>query len=288
MEECDKKMKSTVSFGPADPTWSAYNLSEYPLLFNRGETDYKAVVRNGSLVTIVSNKYLLLPNEVAVKVGDVAAEACGLVPFTEFTGDWFARMNSHVLYSNRDTRVHALYALNQSYTVNGDKMHLGVGIHNGIDGHFGFYVGVFTFRVACANMVFAGMPHYEQRFDQRATLEYISKVHTRGLDPALPNLLQAITTMMERATGILDTYTEMARLDVTKELVEKIRRSRLPQKVWPDAIQTKDLVVPRMDQWTFYNDITGKVWHNEKMELRSKMELFSALHHIMPLEVPRR
>lgn len=281
---------ASLAFGKADDRWAQYGLREYPVLFNRDSSGYKAVTRNGGLVTIVSDNYMLLPNEVAVGVADAEAERCGLVPFNEFKGEWLARMNDHVVYSKGETRVHALYAINKPYKVGKDQMHLGVGVHNGIDGHFGFTAGIFTFRKACANMVFAGMPRYEQTFDQRSTIEYINKAHTKGLDPALPKLKEAILRMMDRAGEIIDAYEEMTRRQVSLELIKRIRASRLPKKVWPEEIQVGEdkISAPDMTQWDFYNAITQKVWHNPDMELRSKIELYGTLHRIMPLQTRRQ
>lgn len=280
----------SIEFGKVDGRWGCYGLEERPLLYQNANSGYKAIIRQErtgkELVTIVSDRYLLLPNEEVVKIADAEAERCGLVPFDKFTGEWIVRMNDHVIYSSNENRAHALYAINKPYKVDGDKMYVGVGVHNGIDGHFGFTAGIFTFRRACKNMVFAGTPRYEQAFDQRSTVEYINKAHTKGLSPELPNLRSAILRMMDKAGGIIEAYEEMVKRLVTEELIEKIRKSRLPKKVWPDEIQDKEIkATPVMTQWDFYNAVTAKVWHNPDLELRGKMELFGSLHRIMPLQV---
>ncbi len=123
-----------VSIRTIENTWSQYNLQEAYLQVNGEAIPHKAIIRNEKFVAIVGDRYTLLPNEEAVKIADSLAGQVGLVPFKDFQGDWFNRMAENVVYSHGENRVHALYALNQPYEVQGDKMHVGVGIHNGIDG----------------------------------------------------------------------------------------------------------------------------------------------------------
>lgn len=263
---------NSLSFGNPDLTWQQYGIEQSPILFNGAKTAYKAVIRNGEIVSIVSSQYRLLPNEEAVKLAGQAASLAGLVPFHEFSGDWFARMGSNVIQDRGGGRVHALYAINKSFDVNGEKMHLGVGVHNSIDGSTGFGCGIFTFRHACANMVWAGMKGYEQAFDERKTIEYIYKRHTKGLETFMGGLKNAIVTVMDKANIILEAYQQLAETAVTKEFLEKLRKSRLPNKVLPDyiakpeeaAVNTADLT-----QWQVYNDVTAAIWHNAKSGLKN-------------------
>ena len=275
-----------ISLGTLDETWQQYNLFQAPLIFNDSQTDYKAIVRQDKIVSIVKEGYELLPNEEAVKIADSAAEMAGLVPFDEFRGEWYTRMGDHKIYDKNETRVHALYASNSSYEVNGDKMHLGVGVHNSIDGTMGFGCGVFTFRHACANMVFAGMRGYEQSFDQRKTLDYIYKRHTVSLSEFKPTLKNVILGVMEKAIGILESYRIMTTEKATDELIEKIKKSRISNKVLPDYLTAKAPTVEVTDltQWKVYNDVTEAIWHNAKSAMKTKLFQFQTLHQIMPLE----
>jgi len=72
-----------ISLGTLDETWQQYNLFQAPLVFNDSQTDYKAIVRQDKIVSIVKEGYELLPNEEAVKIADSAAEMAGLIPFHE-------------------------------------------------------------------------------------------------------------------------------------------------------------------------------------------------------------
>ena len=85
-------MQDSISFGQPDQTWNKYNLTEYPLTVNGAATDKKAIMKEGSLVGIFTNKYVLLPNEEAVKQADEVASEAGLVPFDKFSGPWVVKM----------------------------------------------------------------------------------------------------------------------------------------------------------------------------------------------------
>ena len=276
-----------ISLGKIDDTWQCYDLFQAPIKFNAQNTGHKAIIRKDRVVAIVRKGYELLPNEEAVKLADEAAQMAGLVPFDEFTGEWIIRMKDHAIYDKRETRVNALYAANQHYEVNGEKMHLGVGIHNSIDGTMGFGCGIFTFRHACANMVFAGMRGYEQAFDQRKTIEYVYKKHTVSLSPFKASLKNVILSVMEKATDTIRSYNLMAQKQVTQDLVERIKKSRLSNKVLPEYLTAKEPTINPLDftQWDLYNDITQLIWHNAKSGLKTKEFQFKTLHTIMPLQV---
>ncbi len=277
--------KGTISFGEVDETWGMYGLDQAQIRFNDSDTGYKAIIHEGEVVSIVRRGYQLLPNEEAVSIADQAADLAGLVPFDEFTGSWFVRMKDHVIYDRSAHRVHALYALNKDYEVNGDKMHIGVGVHNSIDGSLGFGCGIFTFRTACANMVLAGLPRYSQSFDQRRTLEHIYKRHTAGLKPILDDMGSAILGVMEKANDVLHSYRKMADEKVTSGLINRILSSRLTKKSLPDYLLEEDLATPDLSKWQLYNDITELIWHNEKSGLKTKTFQFKTLHSLIPLKV---
>lgn len=281
-----------ITFGKFDATWEQYGLTQAPILINGERTGYKAILRGNQLISIVGEGYKLIPNEEAVKIADEAAKLAGLVPFHEFTGGWFNRLEKHVIQEKDGTRIHALYAINREYDVNGDKMHLGVGVHNSIDGSTGFGCGVFTFRHACSNMVWAGMKGYEQEFDQRKTIAYIYKRHTKNMfGPAdnvkdfLTGLKNTILEVMEKANIILETYRKMADELVTEEFIKAIQKSRLPKKILPEylkkPIEELEGYIPAVTQWDVYNDITAAIWHNAKTGLKTKDFQFKVLHELI-------
>jgi hypothetical protein len=255
-----------------------------PLIFNESNVDYKAIIHENRLVAIVSKQYRLLPNEEAVKIADAASKLAGLVPFDQFNGDWFKRLQNHVICDREKHRVHALYASNTPFYVQGEKMHVGVGVHNSIDASMGFGCGVFTFRHACSNMVFAGMRGYAQEFDQRRTLDCIYARHTQGLGKLIENLKTVILGVMEKANLLIETYNRMATEKAEEELLEKIRRSRLPKKILPDYLDENAVEPVGLTKWELYNDLTAAIWHNAKTDLKSKDFQFDVLHAVLEVK----
>jgi hypothetical protein len=273
--------------------WGQYGISELPLTFNGSDTKYKAVVQNGEIANISKKAYTVLPNEEAVKISDVAAKECDLVPFHQFTGEWFIRMNSNVIVDK--WKVHSLYALNEPYNVNGDKMHLGVGVHNSIDGSTSFGAGIFTFRHACANMVLAGSRGYVQQFDERHTLDYVYKRHVGDVDLVIGDMTQKITLLMDKAQGIIEAYRQMAQKQADeafrKNFLKGLQRHSIAAKWLPEYLRVKPKeALPPMAEglkvWDVYNDITAKIWHDPgTTRMCVRIDYFNNLHKLIPLTV---
>ena len=78
-------MQDSISFGQPDQTWNKYGLTEYPISVNNGTSDKKAIMKDGHLVTIVSDNYVILPNEEALTQADAIAKEAGLIPFDKFS-----------------------------------------------------------------------------------------------------------------------------------------------------------------------------------------------------------
>ena len=253
------------------------------MLFNAEDSGYKTIVKDGEIVSIVRKGYKLLPNEEAVIIADKAAQMAELTPFNEFKGPWYNPMDDHVIRDNH--QVHALYTLPGSYQVDQEKMYLGVGVHNSIDGSLGFGCGIFTFRHACENMVWAGMRGYTQGFDDRRTLEYIYHKHTKNMIPVAEGLQENIVNVMERAHDIIEIYNQMTKVRATEELIERLRKSHLSKKCLPDYIADKEASLPDLTQWGVYNDVTEAIWHNEDTTMFTKKFYYRALHNVMPLKL---
>lgn len=284
---------STFSAGDNISNWTSYNIEEKIIQLNGEATKYKAILQNGDLAQIATKKYSVIPNEEAVKIAEMAAKETGMVPFHEFTGEWFNRLDNNIIQDG--WRVHCLYALNEPYTVNGDKMHIGVGIHNSLDGTSPFGAGIFTFRHACSNMVLAGSRGYVQAFDERRTIDYIYQRHVGDPELLVTDIAQKITTLMERATFIVESYEQMAREKFEEENRKKfligLNKSKIPQKWLPDylTVKPKEALPPipeKITHWDVYNDITANVWHDKgQSQLRRRIKVFDRLHRLMPLTI---
>ena len=283
-----------ISFNEPDTTWDQYNLREYPINVNGENTNQKAIIKNGELISIVSDKYMLLPNEEALNQANQIAKQSGLVPFNKFSklnlkvvgGDEHA-----VLYGPHNARMHAMYAIEKEYQVNGEDMYVGVGIRNSIDGTKAFGVDLFSFRSACSNMDIiarGGQRGWTLGIARTKMLDTIYKRHTSGLDPKTFKYKELLANVMDRANAIIEAYEQMAIEKATKELLDNIKESRLPNKVLPDYITEESVQAPEnLTQWNLYNDITANIWHNQKAAMTSKLFAFGQLHKVIPLQARR-
>ncbi len=281
----------SLTSGQPDDTWSQYNLAEVPLLLNGEQTKYKAILQAGQIAQIATTQYHVLPNEEAVKIADATAEQMGLVPFDEFTGSWFQRLDDHVIVDG--FKVHALYALNEPYKVNGDEMHIGVGVHNSIDGTTSFGAGVFTFRNACRNMVLAGSKGYHQDFDQRKTLEYVYKRHTAAIDPVVGQLSHIICSIMDRAVDIIESYKKMAKKKADEKYLDDLQSKAPKEQATRQSLPQLPTRRPNEGHHT-QRQTRNRLGHiqrhhrkhlaQQSTNMRIKIFHFDHLHKVIPLQ----
>lgn len=258
-----------ISFEKPDDTWSRYGLAEFPVLINNRETRYKAIARGNKLVTIVGKGYYLYPNEEALKIADKAAKLVGLQPFQATVAG--LKSEGHALYNQGRTQMRALYLTPENHKVDGDKVNVGVNVFNSIDGSTSFGCSLFTFREICSNGVIFG----------KETVFSVRRIHTVGLEKAIETLKTRILRTMEQASDLLADYKLMAQMKVTEELVERLKKSRLPKRILPDYIQEEEAEIPNLTQWQLYNDITEAIWHNARTGLKSKAFQYKTLHAAM-------
>lgn len=268
-----------------DQTWEQYGLEQAKLDWMGEKIPYKAIVKNDNCVAIVSDKYKVLPNEEAVKLADEVATEVGAVPFHEFGGDWFTRVDKHVFGDEEGRKVHALYAFDEPVNIGGnDTIQLGFGVHNSIDGSMGFSCGAFTFRNACANMVFMGSVMrgraYEMRFDERHTISYVYHRHSKDLVAAKQEIAASMKDVIERGYEILDMYRKWKEVKLNSVIADALEE-KIPQKYVPEYLQAKTRVAQLPSVWSAYNDITQAIWHNNDTGYDTKKSLFDTTHTVL-------
>jgi hypothetical protein len=264
------------SLGELNQTWQKYGLTEAPLLFNGQKTPFKAIIREGKLVTIAGRSYYLLPNEYVKEIADKAAELAGLKPFKGgATRNKKLIQEGNVFYNREKTVMHAWYAPDATIDVEGEKMHIGCNVINSIDGSTAFGCSVFTFRHICSNGVIIG-------YRQIAAFRHI---HVQSLSKVIENLKNQMLLIMDEANAIIEKYRQLAQQMADEELINRIKKSRIPKKVLPEYLQTPEEeaegYIPAVTKWQLYNDITEAIWHNSSSDLRTKQFQFQTLHAIM-------
>jgi len=276
-------MEAEVEILGIDDTWSKYGLQVVSLGLNGQDTGRRWILKNGEFVADVSKWYELLPNEVVVEVADDVAAELGAKPFHEFGGDWFYRMHEHVIQCGH--KIHALYAWDEPVDLgDGDTIQLGYAVHNSIDGSMGFSVGLFTFRHACANMVWMGFRGKGMDFDDRNVLASYYRVHIKGLEIDREELKARIKTVINKGLEVAETYKRWREEVIDKRIAERLYKV-LPKSVLPEWLQVEEpkaIEVPQATTvWTVYNDITQAIWHNAKTSDMTKIQHFKKLHSVL-------
>jgi len=309
---------AVLDAGEPEQQYPKWGLESVPILCDDEDTGHRLIRRNGDTLAVVSDDYKLLPNERCVAAANEVARNLGAEPFHEFDGEWFIELDDHVFQDPDGRRVHALYAWNDPVEVApGDEVQMGFGVHNSIDGSLGFSTGLFSFRHACANMVFMGVDPEGMNFDDRDVLAHGSRKHTSGMD-VNPDALQArIENVLLFADEVTDAYRAWTEQIVTPEQAFEMFK-RFPQKDLPEWLQDAKEEVEKVEEmesldaeddrtqaerkvdaiqpyipgdetvWDSYNALSESLWHSESTGDRTKRRKMKQLHRVFePAEAVR-
>jgi hypothetical protein len=260
-----------IRFGKIDEEWQKYNLVQARILYNDKPSPYKAIIKDGKLVSILGADYKLIPNEEVVRIGDQVASEVGAKPFRVR----YAR-NNYIL-NKAETRVYAQYIMPRGFDIDGkDRVFVGFSLQNGIDGSLAFGASGFTFRSVCSNGVFMGYKEIARFY----------RKHTKALEVDMESIKMAVEKVLEETRDAVKAYRKLVRLELNEEIAEAIAKSKLPRKVLPDYIETeKDKLVrwdSSKDLWTVYNDISAAIWHSA-IDVDTKVRHFNILHAVIPV-----
>lgn len=304
-----------VSAGDPVQEWSEYGLALLPIHMNDEDTGRRHVVRNGSHLDSVTDRYKLLPNEEAVSAANEVAQRVGAEPFHEFDGDWFAQLDDHVYQDSERRRVHAAYAW-QTGEIGGDDMEYGFIVHNSIDGSLGFRVGLFSFRHACMNMMLMGISQMPENVEsEREVLNETARKHTQGLD--LDNLEAIIEGTLVLVDDVHDAYQSFADTAISEAqvdaLLRKAEKSRLSGDDLPDWMGgieealddardnesldgehegldperrqaiVADSTPDDLPVWDVYNSVSENLWHDDGTNDMTKQRKMRHLHRVFPV-----
>lgn len=294
--------------GDPQQTYPQYGLELVPVIADGSDTGQRLVRRNGEFVQSVSDRYKLLPNEEAVEAANEVARNLGAEPFHNFDGDWFIELDDHVFQDPDRRRVHAMYAWNQSTWDDGEDLEYGFIVHNSIDTSLQFGVSLFSFRHACANMVFMGIKQFPENVEQeRSVLSSYTRKHTKGFQIE-PEILQAqIESALVAVDQIDERYRQWRDTVVTPQIAHGFL-DRLPSKDLPDWLaqdavdalkdRAEEREVESVDQltredredaieaqipagemlWDTYNDLTESIWHDDRTSDTTKRRKFAKIH----------
>ncbi len=176
IESQEELKPMNVEFGDRDSKWAQYDIYTAPVVFkdaegNAAPTSYKAIFKSNKLISIMSKRYQLLPNEKALEMADEIASKIGFKRHEVYhsrDGNYMNAtylnksdksftidVNSDTVEGNgesaraelKDGKVGDVREVEEHYTINRewehrvDEVYFGFSIHNSIDGSSGFGAG---------------------------------------------------------------------------------------------------------------------------------------------------
>jgi len=261
-----------IKIGKLDESCKEYGIVQAQLLYQGESSGYKAIIKDGTLVAIVSTGYKTLPNDIAIEVANSVAKEIGAKPFK--CRYWAGK---HVTFNNAGTRVYATFIMPEEFKITSrDSCHIGFTVQNSIDGTLAFSASGFTYRELCSNGVMFG---YRK-------LAYYYRKHTKGFDVQRELIKEAIRSVINDLYGTINNYVKLTKLKLNREIAEEIAKARfISRKFLPGYIEVEKRKLvsfdPNVTQWQVYNDLTEAIWHNTKASIDSKRAQFNVLHRII-------
>lgn len=280
----------SIQTGRLDSRWQSFGIVQAEALLDGRPTGYKLVIKNGKPISFLSNRYVVIPNELAVEAGDLVAQQLGAKPFHEFKGPWAIPVRSHVLYYGyENSRMKAFYTFDEPVDVDekGDNVYIGFMVSNAIDGGGCLGFGVFTFRFACQNM-FWMKPWALSEFHARMGREVMSWARQIHLGKTARDLAEGLDNMVEATKKVVEIGLQVQRrlkaMTVEKANAEKLDKlvKALPLKYaaalpWAGVVKTDKKTrvvgfkpVEGLTTWQAFNDVTYLIWHDRKQSVDTK------------------
>jgi hypothetical protein len=283
--------------GEVDNHWSEFGLAQVGINLRGNPTGFKMICKDAEPVNIVSDKYVLIPNEYALRAADDAAKILGAVPFSDFDGPWFCKTQEHVMMNKERTQMIAMYAWQDAVDFgNGDKIHIGYSIRNGIDGVSAFGVGMWTFRNACSNMFFMmRVPKWGHitetgaAFDDRQLVSWLWKIHLGSNTEELlekKQIAKVIENVMKSGKGVIERIRQMKQAQLTEAQANMLIKG-VPLKYLKEIsgfdVQMKAGTKSKVDftgdvtQYQVWNDLTDLLTHDSKGAWDTKMTQYAVV-----------
>jgi len=261
-----------IKIGRLDESCKEYGIVQAQLLYQGKPSGYKAIIKDGALVAIVSTEYKTLPNDIAIEVANSVAKEIGAEPFKcKYWG------GKHIAFNKTGTRMYATFIVPKGLRITPkDSCHVGFTVQNSIDGTLAFSASGFTYRELCSNGVMFG---YRK-------LAYYYHKHTKGLDVQRMGVKAAIQDVINDMYEVVNNYVKLTKLKLNREIAKQIAGARfISRKFLPDYIEVEKGKLVSFDsnvtQWQVYNDLTEAIWHNTRTNIDSKRAQFNILHRII-------
>jgi len=240
----------------------------------RGEkTNFMEISRNDRFITMVTNRYKLVPNEVAEAIADEVAEKMG------------AKKIGH--YEDGEDSIIIHYLLDEFETARGSKARAGFYVTNSVGGFMSFRVKSFLL--------------YEDKIIYLGSLiSGIVRRHTKNIDIDMDSIVQIAKDAVEMAKKFAYTIDTWRRLSVSEGdgigILEKIRVSLIPNVYRPTYLlkptkRVKESDIPptpsQLTLFEMYMDIVYAINNPPTGRLSEKgcITYFNMLHKALEGEI---
>jgi len=241
--------KLVVEFGVEKEIERDYGYVEKYLTHNGEPIPYKAIVRNGEFLAIVSRRYRLIENERVIEICKKIAEKLGLT--------------MGYTMSEFETRVHVFLDQN-------DK---GVVVHNSVDASYAFRVDAVV-RLSETTKTIIKVKDIEQVYKKhfgsvRIVVDDLEKIIKEILDKAddFKYFLHKLDTKSAR-----EHYEE---LKVLEDLLPKKYVTRALQVVTQKTLSGNNVTLKKV-----YERIASDIWSAE-IDMKMKVQYFDNLNQVM-------
>jgi len=244
----DEVEKLVVEFGVEKTVKHEYGYAEKYLKFRGEKIPYKAILKNGSLLAIVSRGYHLVENERLEEIVRKYANEKGYL--------------ADVVWKSL-RRIHMFVKPNE-------ESDIAAVIHNSVDGSMALRIdlaiklnGVYTvFKV--------------RRFQQ------VYKRHTKNVEKFINELTNAIDVILGEAEEYKKFIEQLGNFKI-KDMEQDVRdfiEAGFPKKHWePVWYKYKKGEVMTLKQ--MYEELAKKVWQDNRLDFKTKVDRFDKLNEIM-------
>jgi len=222
-----------------DLRWQEYDIIEKYLKYNGRRTKFKAIVKSGNLVNLVSRRYTVIPNELLVEE---------IVPLIERFG--YQPIDSPAKSIPTDVRYMQYFIKPELEKIDNEGIKLGLLFRNSIDRSLSLGLEGFSYRTRCGNGVIMG----------KESVYSFTRKHVGGsVEDILSRLEEAIALINKKSLQILEKYKHMMKIKFQKEKYSELEKY-LPKRDLADVSR----MIGTGTDWDAFNEVTQNIWWNRR------------------------
>jgi len=219
-----------------------YGYEEKYLLFKGVKIPYKAIIKKGALIAIVSRKYHLIPNELIEELCKQIAE----------------RRKWKIVVDKTETSIH----------VSMGRDGVGVVVANRVDGYGALRVDLYI-TINGAKVI------YKIKKDDE--LEQVYKKHYKGAKIVIDDLEKIVDAVLSKVDDLKYLINRMDKIQANKIYDElKILEDLIPKKYIQTAMR---LLQYRVTLKQFYSKVASEIWSAD-ISMDTKIRYFDYLNNI--------